>query len=150
MKTPKQKRKSLFLNMTPMIDVIFLLLIFFICTANFQRIEQLLPTDLSLPGKTETKQIKFPQKLDVARIRIMYDGTPYFTVEENRCTTIMEVKSVLLALSELRMDYPVIIDPEGNVPMEHVLAVYDVCRSAGLTQIQFAATARQRSDAGPR
>ena len=37
-------------KMTPMIDVIFLLLIFFVCTASFRAVEEVLPTNLSLPG----------------------------------------------------------------------------------------------------
>ena len=39
--------------MTPMIDVIFLLLIFFVCTASFQAPEQILPTNLRLPGSLD-------------------------------------------------------------------------------------------------
>ena len=37
-------RTSLDNMMTPMIDVVFLLLIFFLTTASFQRLEKLLPS----------------------------------------------------------------------------------------------------------
>mgnify|MGYP001380259885 CR=1 FL=1 len=42
-------------DLTPMIDVVFLLLIFFICTASFQIVEQTLPSgvQLELPAGTE-------------------------------------------------------------------------------------------------
>ena len=42
-------------TMTPMIDVVFLLLIFFICTASFQIVEQTLQSgvQLELPPGTE-------------------------------------------------------------------------------------------------
>ena len=33
--------------MTPMIDVVFLLLIFFVWTASFQIVEQILPSEIS-------------------------------------------------------------------------------------------------------
>src|SRR5262245_58567237 len=36
--------------MTPMIDMVFLLLVFFVCTAGFDRPEENLPSNLSLPG----------------------------------------------------------------------------------------------------
>lgn len=140
MKTPPTPRRRLFLNMTPMIDVIFLLLIFFVCTANFQRPEQLLATDLSLPGNATTPSVRKPPTLDVAIIRITYDRRPFYTVAENRCETLERLREVLLVLSEAKNDLPIIIDPEGNVPMGAMIAVYDTCRDVGLTKIQFTAS----------
>ena len=51
----KQAEKRRDVTMTPMIDVVFLLLIFFICTASFQIVEQNLPSriQLELPPGTE-------------------------------------------------------------------------------------------------
>ena len=40
-------RRELEIKMTPMIDVVFLLLVFFVWTASFQAIEYLLPSSLS-------------------------------------------------------------------------------------------------------
>jgi biopolymer transport protein ExbD len=122
-----------------MIDVIFLLLIFFICTANFQRPEQLLATDLSLTGDTVVSPVSKPKSIDVAIIKITYDRKPVYTVTENRCETIEQLSKVLNSLSELKQDLPIIITPDKNVPMEIVIRVYDTCREAGLTKIQFAA-----------
>ncbi|MEA1952290.1 MAG: biopolymer transporter ExbD, partial [Planctomycetota bacterium] len=39
----REGRERLDVKMTPMIDVIFLLLIFFVCTASFQMLEEVLP-----------------------------------------------------------------------------------------------------------
>ena len=47
-------------KMTPMIDVIFLLLIFFVCTARFRASEEVLPTSLSLPGAIDTRKPRSP------------------------------------------------------------------------------------------
>ena len=56
MRHPAQHRGRgpLEVKMAPMIDVIFLLLIFFVCTASFHPPEQVLPTRLSLPGSIDT------------------------------------------------------------------------------------------------
>ncbi|HBT77287.1 MAG TPA: hypothetical protein DEB39_10285, partial [Planctomycetaceae bacterium] len=79
------------LNMTPMIDVIFLLLIFFICTASFQRIEQLLSANLALPGTSRTETLdERPKTVDVARIRITYDRQTFYTVEQSQCGSLDE------------------------------------------------------------
>lgn len=145
MKTPLLKRRAMFLNMTPMIDVIFLLLIFFVCTANFQRLEQVLPIDLSRSGSGKTRPIHRPKTFDMALIRIACDGgRAFYTVAENECSSPAELREVLLALAELKKDLPIVIAPEGDVPMEHWVAVYDICRDVGLAKIDIAA----KSDPG--
>ena len=47
-------------KMTPMIDVVFLLLIFFVCTASFQIAEALLPAPLAYAGNVQT-----PTEIDI-------------------------------------------------------------------------------------
>ena len=41
------RRGSLEVKMTPMIDVVFLLLVFFVWTASFQVVENIVPTGIS-------------------------------------------------------------------------------------------------------
>ncbi|MDR2757328.1 MAG: biopolymer transporter ExbD [Planctomycetaceae bacterium] len=135
-----RKTKTLELKMTPMIDVIFLLLVFFVCTASFIPPEGVLPTNMSLPGSSVTEIVlPKPDNLDVARILLTFDGSPHWRVEGNQCHSLRDVRTILQKLREIRQDIPVIIDSNENVPMEHVIDVYDSCRIAGLSQIQFAA-----------
>jgi biopolymer transport protein ExbD len=135
-----RKPKTPELKMTPMIDVIFLLLVFFVCTANFMPLEGILPTNMSLSGRSAVEiMLPKPENLDVARIHLTFDGSPHWQVEGNQCRSLREVRTILQKLREIRQDIPVIIDSNENVPMEHVIDVYDVCRIAGLSQIQFAA-----------
>lgn len=127
--------------MTPIIDVIFMLLIFFVCTANFRNLEGVLPTDMSLPG-SEASEIVLPspEQLDSARIELSFDGSPHWSVEGNQCSALTEVRQLLRSLQRVKADLPIIIASEQNVPMEHVIDVYDACRWAGLSKIQFAAS----------
>ena len=129
------------LKMTPLIDVIFLLLIFFVCTASFQRSEELLPTDLSSPGGSsiETVALPDPQRLEVVRLRLTYNGRPHWQVEGNRCETPKEVRSLLDRLGAAKRALPIIIDADADVPMQNVIDLYDWSRLAGFEQIQFAA-----------
>ena len=138
---PFRRRGTVELRMTPMIDVIFLLLIFFVCTANFQQGEELLPTDLLLPGNSTTEKIVLPDplRLEVIRIRLTYDGRPHWQIEGNRCETVQEVRSLLDLLASTDQTLPVIIDADAAVPMEKVIDLYDWSRLAGFEQIQFAA-----------
>jgi len=130
-------------QMTPMIDVIFLLLIFFVCTAGFQAVEEILPTPLRLPGAIESESPPDPELLDLDEIvvKISWDGRrPGWRINERDYASLDEVQALLASIGRLRNDLPVILDADGNVPIERVIDVYDACRRIGLQRIQFAAS----------
>ena len=131
------------LNMTSMIDVIFLLLIFFVFTSNFDEIEKLLPMNLSLPGEAENRETAKraePVILDEIRIRIETDGPGKvkWVINRRECRTPEELADALRKLSSLTKEIPVVIDPVDDVSAEQFLDVYDLCRVCGLVKIQFA------------
>jgi biopolymer transport protein ExbD len=140
--------------MTPMIDVIFLLLIFFVCTASFDpRVrEQILPTRLSLPGAIQSDVQIDPEIMDLDEIVVEVlwreiDGRwrAQWQINDRNYTSLADVGAVLLAVKDLnkdlKSDLPVILDVEPDVPMEDVIDVYDLCREVGLLRVQFAASA---------
>jgi len=140
MKCKAPRAKPVELRMTPIIDVIFLLLIFFVCTANFNPLEEILPMETTLPGSVEVEGMQFdPVNLDVVLIQISFDHRPHWQVEGNQCTSLREVQHILRLIRDINEDIPVIIESADNVPMENVIDVYDVCCLAGLSNIQFAA-----------
>ena len=140
MKCTLPRTKPAELKMTPMIDVIFLLLVFFVCTANFHPLEEILPMNTTLPGNVTTERVQLdPVKLDVVSIQISFDHEPHWQIEGNQCTSLHEVQNILLLIQNVKEDIPVIIESAENVPMENVIDVYDVCRRTGLSRIQFAA-----------
>ena len=126
--------------MTPMIDVIFLLLIFFVCTANFMPLEKLLQMDTTLHGDVVADIVlPDPVDLDVVVVQIFFDQQPSWQIEGNRPATLRDVQHILQQIRDIKPDIPVIIDSADNVPMENVIDIYDVCRQLGLTDVQFAA-----------
>jgi len=126
--------------MTSIIDVIFLLLIFFMCTAHFYPPEEILPMDTMLPGTTPAEVVlPDPVNLDTVLIQIFFDRETHWQIEGNQCSTLHEVQNILRLLRNVKPDIPVIIESADRVPVEKVIDVYDVCRSAGLSRIQFAA-----------
>jgi biopolymer transport protein ExbD len=150
MKSVSQQTRSsdIELKMMPMIDVIFLLLIFFVCTANLRRVEEALPTNLSLPGSLSeiVPRDMLEEDLDEARIQIAYrSGTPSWQVEGHSVESLGRLRQLLAALATTKHDLPVIIDSDGDVPIENVIDVYDLCRSLGLIRIQFAASIEEAS-----
>ena len=134
-------RRQLDIAMTPMIDVVFLLLIFFICTASFQISEQLLPSNLALTsGSTRPTTDEFEPELE--RILVLATsaaGQTSWIVNERPCDSLNEVETVLRAVAEIDRSLPVILDVQDEVPLGDMIDVYDLCRLAGFVRIQFAA-----------
>ena len=140
MRCKPQRTKPVELKMTPMIDVIFLLLVFFVCTANLDPTEEILPMDTTLPGNVEVDVVHLdPVDLDAVLIQITFDQEPHWQIEGNQCSTLREVQGILRLVRDVKADIPVIIESADNVPMANVIDVYDICRRVGLSQIQFAA-----------
>ena len=127
--------------MTPMIDVIFQLLIFFLCTSNFIQPERLLSTNLSLPGAVQSPDALPPELIDLdeAVIELHSDGSLYWLIAGVRYDSLESVGATLKALSEMKSDLPVLLDIDPEIPLGNVIDVYDLCRLCGLSKVQFAA-----------
>lgn len=127
--------------MTPLIDVVFLLLIFFICTASFQIAESVLPTSLEAAGSTETDiQVDVDPQLDRVIVKLtLRAGRVSWVVNDRPYASLGEVRSVLKQVALVDNSLPVIVDAEGIVPLGDVIDVYDICRLSGFDKIQFAA-----------
>lgn len=129
-------------SMTPMIDVVFLLLIFFVCTASFQVVESILPSPLSLPGQAE---ITLPPELnepDLERVLInVSQAADEVTLNVNgqACESLQRLSEMLSALARIDRTLPVLLDIEGSTPLGTAIDVYDRCRLAQFERIQFVA-----------
>jgi len=131
------------IKMTPMIDVVFLLLVFFVWTASFHTIEYLLPSSLSQQsGNTETVDTDDPPpdaEFEDIVIRIVFENDRLvWRVNGQEADTLVQVQQRLQVVSEIKRDASVILHPDDNVSVGDVIDVYDISRIAGFDQIQFA------------
>ena len=128
-------------TMTSMIDVVFLLLIFFICTASFQALESTLPTSLEAAGSTATDvPVNFEQPTDRVIVKLsLAGGRVAWVVNDRPYSTLREVHAVLRQVALIDNGLPVILDADGVVPLGDVIDIYDLCRMAGFIKVQFAA-----------
>ena len=128
--------------MTPMIDVVFLLLIFFLWTASFQIVELILPSRMSAQmGSDPVEQVDPPpeQDFDNIVVRIGYDGSaPTWSINRESIGSLGDVKAHLTAVASVKQDAPVILDPDSIVPLGHVIDVYDVAKIVGFQKVSFA------------
>lgn len=134
-------RRNIDVKMTPMIDVVFLLLIFFVCTASFQIAEHALPTYL-LAVESSTAQAGPKDQPELERLVVagsQDDGTTVWTVNQRICRTAAELQQVFAEIARIDRTLPIVFDVADDVPLGRMIEVYDLCRIAGFTSIQFAA-----------
>ena len=130
------------LKMTPMIDVVFLLLVFFVWTASFQAVEYLLPTSVSAEvGSDDTQSEEPPPDFDFENVvvRILWDGAnPSWSVNDQNTPSLAAVRQRLQVIADIKADVPVILHPDDGVPIGNVIDVYDLSLISGFDTVQFA------------
>jgi biopolymer transport protein ExbD len=134
-------RETTSLSMTPMIDVVFLLLIFFVCTADFQPPELVLPSQLPLPrrGNTELPPQLDPVDLEQLIVTVGGDaGRLHLQINGQPCASRVELRELLQALAAIDGELPVVLDVAARVPLGTAIDVFDDARLAGFRQVQFA------------
>ena len=129
--------------MTPMIDVVFLLLIFFVCASAGQALEETLPTRLNIGSlKSDILAEDNPDpKKDEVWLTLKQSGVNKTIIDMNgnEYTDFALLGETLKQLSKVASDLPVILDINKDVPMGKVLHVYDLCRAADFESVNFAA-----------
>jgi len=122
--------------MASMIDVVFLLLIFFMCTASFKRLESDMPTQLPRTGLGKKEE-----REDFDPIRIRLSSVPTGVLVEcdgQACGTFGALFEMLTARRRIA-DVPVIIEGQGTVPFGYMVAALDACYKANLWRVAFSA-----------
>lgn len=126
--------------MTPMIDIVFLLLIFFVCASVGQIRESLLPAELSA-GAVESPLAE-PQEQPLGRVWLRLDvnesGQTVTELNNRVYSDNSELQRVLRELAELAPEIPVILDIAPEVPLGDMIRVYDACQAADFHSIHFA------------
>jgi biopolymer transport protein ExbD len=121
------------INMDPMIDCVFLLIIFFLATTAFIKLEQDLSINLPVQAK-ELKAKKPPARPIVVNIRYLSPNEVDYRVENEA----MSLASLTTNFSRARIrnkDQAVVIRGDRRVKWEHVAAVMGSCAQAGISKV---------------
>ncbi len=125
--------------MTPMIDVVFLLLIFFISASANQIKELLLPTELAT-GSIESTETT-PQEKPLGEVWLKLKQRENHTIVElndREYAEFDQLKQTLMELAALAPEIPVILDIAEDVPLGEMIRTYDTSLAAGFHSIHFA------------
>lgn len=129
-------RDNLELNVTSMIDVLLILLIFFILTTTFSHETQL---HVSLP-EAAGEQPESNKPLEIA-----IDAEGRYAVNQHQVinTQLDTLKRALEEAVGGNKDKTVVISADGKTPHQAVITALDAASQLGLTRITFAAQAPQ-------
>ncbi|MGB1125667.1 MAG: ExbD/TolR family protein [Phycisphaeraceae bacterium] len=144
--TRKKRKKgvggeSMQLQMTSMIDVVFLLLIYFVITANFTIDEGTLLA--TMPGNSSQDRpeddLDPPVNIDLTSAD---DGVTYSIVVNGQrienATALAGYMINRVQTAQMAKDDIVQIKPQGVVRWQHVVNVFNACVSAELENVGFA------------
>lgn len=132
--------------MTPMIDVVFLLLIFFVWTSSFETPEYDLPSALAeVPAggsEANTDQPPPVEAFDEIIVKLlMRNGFPVIEFSGQRLESADALKIRLAEVISLGVQPPVVIDPDPEITMEFTVKAYDAARAAGADRVLYATSA---------
>ncbi|MEW6536508.1 MAG: biopolymer transporter ExbD [Candidatus Auribacterota bacterium] len=120
------QKKKMGINITPLIDVVFLLLIFFMVSSTFIEKPGI---DLSLP-KAKTAEM---QKAE--NIIITLDKTGVIYINGEKISPDILGKELSKLRLEKSADEPVILEADENIPYKDVIFVMDTARDIGFSSI---------------
>lgn len=130
-----RRRAPADINLTPLIDVVFLLLIFFMVSTTFKDEARL---RVQLP---EAQGEDIPAK-EPTMIRIVIDRAGRFFVNDQALTD-PRMEALARVLEGLKRDegaLPVLIQADAQATHQSVMTAMDAASHAGLNRIAFAAT----------
>mgnify|MGYP006279292541 FL=1 len=118
-------------QIAPMVDIVFLLLIFFLVTWNFSRSETEL--DVKVPKAREGKETR--RAVGEVIINVKTNGA---VVMNRREMNPKELQDTLQKIASLYPDQAVILRGDENTDYRHVVEVLDICRRANIWNVAFA------------
>lgn len=127
------------MQLAPMIDILLLLLSFFIISWQFSRSE----TELNVSVPTAQEGAEPEQQRGEIIINVLPDGTIRV---EGGTVDLTQLHSKLASIAKQFKNQPVRIRGDGKVPYQRIVEVIDTCQKAGIWNISFAT---QRPETAP-
>jgi len=123
--------------MAAMVDVVFLLLVFFLCTSSISQLESSLSSQVSPlgPGSGRESEDTLPY---IVRLERVSEGV-LVSLEDRPCATFEGLFERLRETYIRSGDGSVLIKGQGAVPYRYMIAALDACRRAGFQRVAFSA-----------
>lgn len=124
------------LNLTPMIDIVFLLIIFFMVGTHFTNPEQ--RNDVQLPTTSDAQPLtSLPDEIVVNVL-----GQDHVVVRDEHLT-LGQLEQNLKSAKQNYADQAVVLRGSGPDPYQHVMDVLAVCTRVKISRISLASQLRE-------
>lgn len=137
MKFQRKKRDNVDITLISMIDVLFVLLLFFMVSTTFTQHTEVnikLPEAQGTEAKQHPKTVSLVIDADGIYSLIGDDGLPHQLIDQSRAG----LKQELNRLATNSKDIPFIINADGNTPNKAVMTALDIAGQVGFSHITFA------------
>jgi biopolymer transport protein ExbD len=133
------------INVVPMVDVIFCLCVFFMCSFRFKQIEgkfdSWLPKGKGVGGVGDASSL-----IEEIRVAMMWDASGDKVIRQLGMRRVEEDEELQRLIKEAHDDYlrlnkpdvPVTIDADPRIPWRDVLNVVNLCKREKIEKIEFA------------
>jgi biopolymer transport protein ExbD len=130
---PRRQKRPL-LDLTPLIDVVFLLLIFFMVSTTFDK-QTRLKVDLPQASTANAAEEQTPQ------IKLTIDAGGHFYVNDREVisTDADTLRRALEKAAGGKTDIPVVITVDKTAPFQAPMTAMDAASQAGLSRLRFVA-----------
>ena len=119
------------IQLAPLVDVLLLLLIFFLLTWNAARNENEL--DVKVPKASSAREKTSP--IGDVVVNVKADGN---VVVNRRTLSAAELSELLKSLVQLNAEQAVVIRGDEAGAYRNVIGVLNICSEAGITNVAFA------------
>lgn len=126
----EQFKQAPVIPMAPLIDIVFLTLVFFMTLSVFAQLESQL--NISVPKSKETTEtVRSPGEII---INITKDGE--FFVNQQQLS-VTDLEAMLKQVTKMFPDQPVIIRADENAYHKYIINVFDACMRANIWDVSF-------------
>jgi len=127
------------LNLTPMIDIVFLLIIFFMVGTKFTELEKKIQLEVPEVGQLNALTAAPEQKV----INIYRDGS---ITMDRQTLTVDELTARLAEARRQYADVGVLVRGDGEGPFQNVARVLGACRQAGVSEMGISVRLARRPE----
>jgi biopolymer transport protein ExbD len=130
------------INVVPMVDIIFCLCVFFMCSFHFKQLEgrfdAWLPKDLGNgPMSTDPQEIRVALSWDAAhRTTLLQFGRRIVNGDEELAALLASAHADCVQIG--RSETPITVDGDEHVPWDQVVSVIDTAKRVGIARFQLA------------